>query len=494
MSVKATMRRTWPVLVSYAIFSMWGIGCFLAALVLTMGGFGIASGAWGVFAAVLGSVAVGHILGNILGLSGFRLVPITIIFFAGFMLISLSGLALGVVAVFLFIAAFAAYGGYLGIASRLDVVASWYPLAFCVGGAITWMNAHHAVATFNAGAKYALWDPFTIVCLAGGVFWMLVFLATRNALGLTVWQEVARPKMAAGASEESVAVARPGRGSLLVLMAFTIVVLGATALVSPYLFRTTTGDKDGSQQADGDDKGKQQQGSGQGEGDGSGYKGKKAKGKGHSTAKGSGSSGKDDGDGDGQSKGKKGKGKGKGNGSGDGNGDPMGDPDPEGAAEAAEDAAKLGIKILAYLLAVAAFLLFLYLVVFPPLRRAFLMRHLEKPLWPVAPTSRVMNHWRRALAVLAVAGIEPAAGETASDFAKRATAEVKDTLGCDAPGLAEAAAVVEKIAYAGRGLGQADEASVREATTRFITAVKPHIKLRKRFTASWGRPPEVEST
>lgn len=479
MSLKATMRRTWPVLVSYAIFSIWGICCFVGSLVMTSGGLGLNPGDWGILGGILGAVAVGHVLGNVLGLAGFRFFPISVIFTAGIIAASISAAALGPFAAFLIIGVIAAWGGYLGIASRLDVIASWYPLTFCVGGAIHWMNAHRAVATFNSGAKYALWDAFTIVCLAGGVFWMLLFLATRNSLGLTVWQEVARPK-AADASD--VAVARPGRGSILVLMAFTIVALGTTALVSPYLFRTVD-NKDDKQEA------KEQS---QGDGDGSDYKGKQAKGKGKSTAK--------NGDGTTKSKGgRKGRGKG-GHGSGhgdqkdDGGEAPDDDPDSEGAGESAMEAAGLAIKVLAYLLAFALILLFLYLAVWPPIRRAFLMRHLEKPLWPVAPTSRVMNHWRRALNILAVAGIEPSPGETASDFAKRATWEVKQQLHCDAPGLEEAGAIVEKIAYAGRGLGQADEQAVKDATTRFIDTIRPHIKLRRRFAASWGRAPEVEST
>lgn len=476
MSLKATMRRTWPVLASYAVFSVWGICCFLASLMMTSGGLGLAPGAWGVVGGVLAAVAVGHVLGNILGLAGFRLIPISIIFWGAIIAASMSAAALGYFAAFLIVGVIAAYGGYLGVASRFDVLASWYPLTFCVGGAIHWMNAHRAVETFNAGAKYALWDPFTIVCLAGGVFWMLLFLATRNSSSLTVWQEVARPK-AADASDDAVAVARPGRGSILVLMAFTIVALGTTALVSPYLFRTADHDGEGEQQTE-------SKGKGQGQGDGSEYKGKKAKGKGKSTAKND----------DGSSKSKSGHRRGRG-GQGDGEGDGAeDDPDTDGASEAAMEAAALAVKILAGILIAALLLLFLYLVVMPPIRRAFLMKHLEKPLWPVAPTSRVMNHWRRALAVLAAQGIEPMAGETASDFAKRATEEVRAELQCDAPGLVDAAAIVEKIAYAGRGLGQADEQAVKEATTRFIDAVRPKIKLRRRFAASWGRAPEVESS
>ncbi|MBX3233901.1 MAG: DUF4129 domain-containing protein [Labilithrix sp.] len=481
MSAKATLRRTWPVLLSYAVFSMWGVACFMCALVLGTGGFGLQPGAWGILAGILGAVAIGHLAGNALGLAGFRLVPITAIFFLLLIGGTWLGIALGPVVLFLWIAVIAAYGGYLGIASRLDVVASWYPLMFCVGGAIVWMNTHGAVKTFDGGSKHMVWDAFTIICLAGGVFWMLVFLATRNALGLTVWQEVARPR---AAEQPDVAVARPGRGSILVLMGFTLAVLGATALVSPYLFRTKEPDckeEDGKVCYKGDSGG-QGQGEGEGESDGKDLKGAKAKGKGKSVSKGSGSG-----------SGGKGRGRGQG-GKGEGaDGDPMGEPDTDGASEAAAEAAKLGLNILLWLLVTAAILLFLYLVVLPPIRRAFLLKHLEKPLWPVAPTARVMNHWRRALAILAVAGIEPSAGETATDFAARAEKELKDTLGCDAPGLADAATIVEKIAFAGRGLGTADEQAVRDAVATFIGAVRPHLKLKSRLAAAWGRAPEVEA-
>lgn len=480
MSVKTTMKRTWPVLLAYALFSMWGAFCLMASIILTGG----ASNPKDMFelVGVFIALGVGHLIGNAIGLVGFRLVPITIIMFSLFFGAIFAGAALGPFVIYFILAAFAAYGGYLGIGSRLDVVAAWYPLTLSVGAAITWMNHHHAIATFESGAKHQLWDAFTIVCLGGGVFWMLVFLATRNALGLTVWQEVARPKNV-NVEQDDIAVARPGRGSFIVLLAFTIVILGATALVSPYLFRTAQGKDGGGQQQDDDGQGEQQH-EGQGEGKDGKFAGKKTHGQGRTDGKPSQQEGQGQG---------KGKGKGKGQGQGD-QGDQGDDqPDPEHAQQAAEDAAKLAFKIVAWLIGLAALLLFLYLVVMPPIRRAFLMRHLEKPLWPVPPTSRVMNHWRRALAVLAVVGIEPSAGETATDFAKRATNEVKEQLECDAPGLGEAAQVVEKIAYAGRGLGAADEAIMNTEITRFVTAVKPRIKVTRRFASAWGRPPEVES-
>jgi hypothetical protein len=558
---RATLRRAWPVLVSYGVFSIWGVACFVASLALTSGGFGVSPGDLGVVIGLLVATVAGHIGGNLLGLARLRLVPVVVLFVALFVAASFSGLAIGPIAIFLILGLVAALGGYLGVASRLDVVAAWYPLSFAVGGAIIWMNRHGAVATFHGGSKHAVWDAFTMVCLTGAVFLMLVFLATRSSLGLTVWQEVGRPvTVAEPDARDQVAVARPGRGSILVLFVFTVVVLGATALISPYLFRTREADdgKGGSGQH-GDKSGKDGQGpsadgkdgeDGQGQSgngktghgqpgngkDGKTGHGQPASGKdGHGQGQGQGqpASGKDgkgqgqgqpasgkDGKGQGQGQpasGKDGKGQGqgqptsgkdgKGQGQGqpasgkdghgqpasDKDGDPLGTPDADGAGQAGAEALDLGFRIFVWLLAAAIALLVFLLGVFPPIRRAFLLRHLEKPLWPVSPTSRVMNLWRRALASLAVIEIEPEPGETPSDFARRAEHALTTSLGVGAPGLREAAAIVEKIDYAGRGLGAGEEQTMREAITTFLRTVSPRIGVGKKIASGWSRAPEVEA-
>ena len=153
----------------------------------------------------------------------------------------------------------------------------------------------------------------------------------------------------------------------------------------------------------------------------------------------------------------------------------------------------LGAKIFGWLLVVALILLFLLLAVAPPFRRMFLLRHLERPLWPVSPTSRVMNLWRRAIASLAMVDIEPAAGESPRDFARRARTELATHFAWDAAGLEEAAAIVEKIDYAGRGLGPTDEQTMREQISAFVRELDSRIGGGKKMKSAWGRAPEVES-
>jgi hypothetical protein len=545
---------------------MWGVACFVASLVLTSGGFGVGAGNFLALVGILVATLVGHVAGNLLGLARLRLMVVVVIFSLGFFLASLSGVALGALALFLIVGVLAALGGYLGVASRLDVVASWFPLSFAVGGAVIWMNAHGAVATFETGQKHALWDFFTLTCLSVAVFLMLVFLATRNSLALTVWQEVSRPRVANAADDASVTIARPGRGSFVVLFVFTIFVIGSTALLSPYLFRTAESENGDPSSHPHDHKdsqhpkpGKQaHHGKPHGSGSGSGSGSKHGHGNhpGHGSSTGDGPSsgnghGDGPGDGDGQGDGagnddgagggadddagsgsgssghgsaaghgrRSGHGApghagqghgGAGTGSGgareqddDGDGasdddtdesdEPLGKPDGGAAEEAGRQAFHLGFSLIGMLLAIAIAILLFFLGPFPPMRRGFLLRHLEKPIWPVSPTARVMNLWRRALATLAVLEIEPAAGETPRDFAGRAEGEVRTLLGCEAPGLKEAAAIVEKIDYAGRGLGMGEEQTVREAVMTFVRTVEARIAGTKKFAAAWGRAPEVES-
>lgn len=442
--MKATLRRTWPVLLSYALFSMWGVSCLFVSLMLTGGGFKGDLGLLGVLAAA----AIGHVAGNALGLAGFRLAPIVVLFTAVFIGAAASGAVVGFFAVFALVAAFAALGGYLGVASRLDVVAAWYPLAFAVGGAVHWMN-HHTLGKFATGEKHALWDPFSMVCLTGAAFLMLVFLATRHSLGLTVWQEVGRPKGAG----DPVAVARPGRGSLLVLFAFTLVILGVTALVSPYLFRTTHGDGQGESQNQQKKSAKKKK------------KGPKTDYPGTATREGDGEEEEEEQE------------------------EPRGDePDSEAAKRAAEEALNLGLKIFVGLLIAALLALLFVTLVLPPIRRALLLKHLEKPLWPVPPTARVMNLWRRVLTLLELAGVEPDQGELPRDLARRAEAALGPL-----PGLSDAAALVERVDYAGRGLGPEDEPAMRAALGTFRVAIAPLIPKKKKFFAAWTRTPEVES-
>ncbi|MBK6692720.1 MAG: DUF4129 domain-containing protein [Myxococcales bacterium] len=551
MSFKNTLRATWPVLASYGAFTGWGLLCFVASVMLA-GKLGLNPGDVAALIGIVGASLTGHIVGNVLGLLRLRLAVVVTLFVALMFAATFATVTLGPLGAYLFIGFVGLLGGYLGVASRLDVVAAWFPLTLAVGAAIYWMNTQGKTATFFRGQKYALWDPFTIVCLAGAVFLMLVFLATRNALALAAWQDTsgrADPERGTRAS-----AARPGRGSIVVLFIFSLVLLGVTAALSPYLFRSRPAEKgeqgkhntrDGDKQGDKGNKGKGkgskgkgqqgqgqqgngqqgqgqqgngqqgqgqqgdgQQGQGQ-QGDGQQGQGQQGDGQQGQGQQGDGQQGQgQQGDGqqgqgqqgDGQQgQGQQGDGQqGQGQqgdgqqGQGQGGDDDSDKPSASQAGQQAQQALLSGFNIMMWFLLFALAMLILGLIGFPPLRRRTLLRHLETPVWPVAPTERVTNLWRRAIEALAEAEIIAESGETPQDFARRATREVEERFNIRAEGLVYAATLLEKVDYAGRGLGPGDEDAMRRAVMTFVNQLTPYVPFGKKVAAAWGRAPEVE--
>ena len=484
MSFKNTLRATWPVLASYGAFTGWGLLCFVASVMLA-GKLGLNPGDVAALIGIVGASLTGHIVGNVLGLLRLRLAVVVTLFVALMFAATFATVTLGPLGAYLFIGFVGLLGGYLGVASRLDVVAAWFPLTLAVGAAIYWMNTQGKTATFFRGQKYALWDPFTIVCLAGAVFLMLVFLATRNALALAAWQDTsgrADPERGTRAS-----AARPGRGSIVVLFIFSLVLLGVTAALSPYLFRSRPAEKgeqgkhntkDGDKQGDKGNKGKGKGSKGKGQ-QGQGQQGSGQQGQGQ---QGNGQQGQGQ-----QGDGQQGQGQ-----QGQGGDDDSDKPSASQAGQQAQQALLSGFNIMMWFLLFALAMLILGLIGFPPLRRRTLLRHLETPVWPVAPTERVTNLWRRAIEALAEAEIIAESGETPQDFARRATREVEERFNIRAEGLVYAATLLEKVDYAGRGLGPGDEDAMRRAVMTFVNQLTPYVPFGKKVAAAWGRAPEVE--
>ena len=91
MSLRSTLKRSWPVLVAHGVFSMWGIGCLGASLVLSSRGGGMTGEELGVLIGVLVATVVGHLVGSALGLAHLRLAPVIVVFTGMFIAATLSG-------------------------------------------------------------------------------------------------------------------------------------------------------------------------------------------------------------------------------------------------------------------------------------------------------------------------------------------------------------------------------------------------------------------
>lgn len=147
--------------------------------------------------------------------------------------------ALGAVvglAVFLF--PFFLTGGLWSLRTGRALFAAWVPLIYASGAAILVAEARGKVATWMAGQKWAIWDVTTFGVLVVGIVLLLAFLLAREGHRLALWR--AGPRAVLEGSSQERGAARPRLTLLgwiiLCGLAFGIAV-GAAAL-APYLWRT----------------------------------------------------------------------------------------------------------------------------------------------------------------------------------------------------------------------------------------------------------------
>jgi hypothetical protein len=128
--------------------------------------------------------------------------------------------------------------------------------------------------------------------------------------------------------------------------------------------------------------------------------------------------------------------------------------------EGVKEAAKQGLNLLMLLLMLLIGVLIIYFVFWRPLRRVAVLRHLERPAWPVPATQRIQDLWRRAQIALRDLNIETRESETVEALAARAIEELRARFGQAPPGLGEAAQIYSQVQY---NLGVTAQAQSRMA-------------------------------
>lgn len=166
--------------------------------------------------------------------------------------------------------------------------------------------------------------------------------------------------------------------------------------------------------------------------------------------------------------------------------DTLPQPDVERAAERGAAVAKAGFFVMVALVSLLALLLLALAVFFRPLKRAVLLRHLERPLWHTPPTRRVENLWLRALIALEDLGFAPSATETPQQTAERARATFAERYGEVPAGVDAAASIIERVEYAGRGLSVDEEAKMRAAVTALLAWAGRHLGATKKLALGWA--------
>lgn len=152
-------------------------------------------------------------------------------------LASLGPLA-GIALAMLFLTPIFVSGGVWSLASSRALFAAWVPVIFGTGAMFAIINRDDAIADFESGNKWAVWNVTSAIILFFTIALLLVYLVARERHRLHRWRFGTRSLLAGSVTEKG--AARP-RLTMLGWVAVIGVGLGLTAgtlVIAPYLFRT----------------------------------------------------------------------------------------------------------------------------------------------------------------------------------------------------------------------------------------------------------------
>jgi len=164
----------------------------------------------------------------------------------------------GILLAVLFLTPIFISGGVWSLASSRALFAAWVPLIFGTGAMFAIIEKDDALAEFDAGNKWAIWNVTSAVILFITIALMLAYLVARERHRLHRWRFGTRSLLAGSITEKG--AARP-RLTMLGWVSVIVVGLGLTAgtlLIAPYLFRT--GEDEGEGQSQGQSEPQQGQG------------------------------------------------------------------------------------------------------------------------------------------------------------------------------------------------------------------------------------------
>lgn len=305
-----------------------------------------------------------------------------------------------------------ALAGLWSLRVHMGLLATWAPLVYLTACIIVIAEQFTGSASrWFAGDKWAMWDVFSLPVLLAGVAFLLVYLAARERHRIALWRFApGGPDLPDNAVEvrRGTSWLRGGCSRALVAIVLAVVLAAGTALAAPYLWRSAPADSGG----DGPTHQPQPQPEPPDAPPNQGCNQQQQQQQG---------------------------------------------PQPMDPQQVQEVVKQAGISILALILTL--FLGLLGMMVFiPPLRRALLLRHLRRPLWPVPPTRQVLQAWRVVEIALADIGIQRRPGDSAEALVQRAIQSLPPDV--DHTALRRCAALADRVLF-GLGVDPSDPEEAR---------------------------------
>ena len=241
------MKRRWfsseawvaarPALRAYWLFSLGGM---VALSIAILGYERHFVRDLGILATMAAGAGTGTLLGNWLAIRRLRVFWMALFAVAFFFVVTLlaaHGLRADLVLAFLYTFLFGTVCGHLAIQHRFELVASFVPIVGWGGSIMVILNRMHRVEVWEQ-SKVSSWLPVPLLFLALGSVGFVAFLAGNQRHRLDVWRG-----LGGTITREEADGAPPPVRRLRPIVALGLFTFLATALISPYLWRTGRGDR-----------------------------------------------------------------------------------------------------------------------------------------------------------------------------------------------------------------------------------------------------------
>jgi hypothetical protein len=306
-----------------------------------------------------------------------------------------------VVFTFTFPTAFAC--GFLSLQHRWDLLASFWPAVGWIGAAIVCLEGEQRVEVWEQ-SKARVWTPVPLLFLLGFLVVFLVYLLSKQALRIELWQALsgsARRRILTKAT-----VSALPRRNVMPMVALATLLTTTVALLAPYLWRTSS-DKPPAESSDSEPSSRS---------------------------------------------------------SWNMNG-------LESMLQELLEAAKAAKPLF--------FLLLLLLVLYRPVKRALLLRHLVRPLVPTPPSERIDNLWVFVRIAAEDAGVVIAPSDSVEQILQRIATEGRAT-----PAIAEAASIYARTRY-GFTVTRGDVDTMKTSSLQAARDLRRGLSPWSRVRAAW---------
>ncbi|MBK8215688.1 MAG: hypothetical protein IPK71_18305 [Myxococcales bacterium] len=241
-----SLKLAWKPILAYSLFT--GLGFFAFFVTILSYERGSRDNVFEIFAAVASGFA-GILLGQLVALLRVRTIPVLIvgtfsIVMAVYLIVAVRADLPPAVGISIFFFCFAFPSGMVALHHRFELLGVFWPAVGWIGSVMVILNEEGRASTWEK-SKVSAWLPIPLILLGFFILGLVLFMTSKQAMRVSNWQALSGAVERRVHKKHRADVAALPKKNLLPLLGIVALIFAFTAVISPYLWRTGKGDREG---------------------------------------------------------------------------------------------------------------------------------------------------------------------------------------------------------------------------------------------------------